>query len=62
LTGQAAAHDRRMHWRLLAGVSEEDVRRLVSVARRRRFSRAEQSQREPAADDQVQGLDADRPA
>lgn len=30
-----------MRWNLVAGVPEEDVRRLVSVARRRRFSRGE---------------------
>jgi CRP/FNR family cyclic AMP-dependent transcriptional regulator len=30
-----------MRWRLVAGVPEEDVRRLVSVARRRTFSRGE---------------------
>lgn len=30
-----------MQWRLVAGVPEEDVRRLVSVARRRTFSRGE---------------------
>lgn len=30
-----------MHWRLLEGVPEEDVRRLISVARRRRFRRGE---------------------
>jgi CRP/FNR family transcriptional regulator, cyclic AMP receptor protein len=30
-----------MQWRLLEGVDDEDVRRLVSVSRRRRFSRNE---------------------
>lgn len=30
-----------MRWRLVLGVPDEDVRRLVSVARRRRFSRNE---------------------
>lgn len=30
-----------MRWALLAGVPEEDVRRLLSVARRRRFARGE---------------------
>lgn len=30
-----------MHWRLVAGVPEEDVRRLLSIARRRRFRRHE---------------------
>lgn len=30
-----------MEWRLLAGVSEPEVRRLISVARRRRFARHE---------------------
>lgn len=30
-----------MRWRLVAGVPEEEVRRLLSVARRRRFSRHE---------------------
>jgi CRP/FNR family transcriptional regulator, cyclic AMP receptor protein len=30
-----------MRWRLVAGVPEEDVRRLISVARRRTFSRGE---------------------
>jgi CRP/FNR family transcriptional regulator, cyclic AMP receptor protein len=30
-----------VRWRLLSGVSEEDVRLLLSVARRRRFSRGE---------------------
>jgi CRP/FNR family transcriptional regulator, cyclic AMP receptor protein len=30
-----------VRWRLLSGVSEEDVRRLLSVARRRRFERGE---------------------
>lgn len=30
-----------MRWRLVAGVPEEEVRRLISVGRRRRFSRGE---------------------
>jgi hypothetical protein len=30
-----------MRWRLVAGVPEEEVRRLLSIARRRRFSRNE---------------------
>lgn len=30
-----------MQWRLVTGVPEEDVRRLLSIARRRRFSRHE---------------------
>ena len=30
-----------MHWRLVAGVPEEEVRRLLSVARRRTFGRGE---------------------
>ena len=30
-----------MEWRLVAGVPEQEVRRLLSVARRRRFSRGE---------------------
>jgi CRP/FNR family cyclic AMP-dependent transcriptional regulator len=30
-----------MHWRLFEGISEADVQRLVSVSRRRRFSRHE---------------------
>src|SRR2546430_11114014 len=30
-----------MRWQLLAGVPEEDLQRLVSVARRRRFDRHE---------------------
>src|SRR5438067_658734 len=32
---------RRVEWRLLEGVPAEEVRRLLSVARRRRFSRGE---------------------
>src|SRR3954453_10679906 len=30
-----------MQWKLLEGVPEDDVRRLLSIARRRRFSRGE---------------------
>jgi CRP/FNR family transcriptional regulator, cyclic AMP receptor protein len=30
-----------VRWRLIAGVPEEEVRRLLSIARRRRFSRSE---------------------
>src|SRR5260221_4818487 len=30
-----------VEWRLLSGVPEEEVRRLIQVARRRRFSRGE---------------------
>ena len=33
--------DSRVEWRLLAGVPEEEVRRLLQVARRRRFRRGE---------------------
>jgi CRP-like cAMP-binding protein len=37
----ATTYDRRMQWRLLEGVSADDVRRLESLARRRRFDRNE---------------------
>jgi CRP/FNR family cyclic AMP-dependent transcriptional regulator len=34
-------HDRRVQWRLLAGVSGTEMQHLISVARRRRFDRHE---------------------
>ncbi len=33
--------DRRVEWRLLSGVPQEEVQRLLSIARRRRFRRGE---------------------
>jgi CRP/FNR family transcriptional regulator, cyclic AMP receptor protein len=37
----AVTYDRLMRWRLLEGVPEADVQRVLSVARRRRFKRNE---------------------
>src|SRR5580765_5843807 len=37
--GAPATYDRAMEWRLLAGFPDADVRRLISISRRRRFAR-----------------------